>query len=67
MQVTRERVVEDIRRIAKKLGKNQLSRSEFCSNSEISYWHVWKLFDSWNEAVVEAGLVPHTEKVKLPD
>ena len=65
MQITREKIIEEIRRVANKLGKNQLSLSEFRSNSEISDWHIWKLFDGWNEAIKGAGLTPHTEKEKI--
>ncbi|HGJ66775.1 TPA: hypothetical protein ENS27_15545 [bacterium] len=65
--MTQERIIEEIKRIAQKLGKNQLSLSEFRSNSDISDWHIWKLFASWNEAVQKAGLTLHTEKAKIAE
>lgn len=58
MKITREEIINEIRHISNKLGKDKLSRSEFRSNSVISLWHVDKLFDSWNEAISEAGLIP---------
>ena len=67
MLITREKIIEEIKRIAKKVGKNQLSRREFHSNSEISDRQIGKLFDSWNEAIEEAGLTPHTENVKIDE
>lgn len=67
VEITRERIIGEIRRIAEELGSDQLSLSKFHSNSEISKWHIWKLFDSWNEAIEEAGLVPHTEKEKISE
>ena len=67
MQITREIVLEEIRRIARELGKNQLSLSEFRSNSDVSKWQIWNLFDGWNEAVMEAGLEPHREKEKIDE
>ena len=66
--MTREIIIGEIRRIAKELGQSQLSRSEFLANSEISKWYIDKLFGGcWNEAVAEAGLVPHTEKDKIDE
>ena len=67
MQITREKIIDEIRRIAKELGQNQLSRSEFRRHSDISDWQLYKIFDSWNEATEEAGLLPHTEKEKIDD
>jgi hypothetical protein len=65
MEVTREALIEEIRRVARELGKDRVSLSEFRLNSKISDWYIWKLFDSWNEATKEAGLLPHEEKKKI--
>jgi hypothetical protein len=67
METTRETIIGEIRRVARELGSNQLSLSEFRSESEISTWHIWRLFDSWNEAVSGASLIPHTEKEKIAE
>lgn len=65
MQVTQEKLIKEIRRIAKHLGQNQLSGSEFRKHSGISQFHIYKLFDNWNDAIEKAGLIPHTEKYKI--
>ena len=67
VEITRDTIINEIKRIAEQLGKNQLSLSEFRSNSKISDWHIWKIFESWNDAVEEAGLNPHMEKQKMDD
>lgn len=68
MQITREQLIEEIKKVAKKLGKETLSRKEFVSNSEIhSDGPILKFFDNWNEAVEEAGLIPHTENRKIDE
>jgi len=43
------------------------SRAEFMAHSGITEYHVLKWFPSWNAAVAEAGLKPHTGNVKLDD
>lgn len=67
VKITREEIIEEIRRIANKLGKDKLSRSEFRSNSMVSLWHVDKLFDSWNDAIREAGLVPVPQRKRIQE
>ncbi len=63
----RETIVREIKRIAGELGTNTLSRPQFKSKSGISEWQVYKYFDTWNEAVEEAGLIPYTEKKRIDD
>jgi len=65
METTRETIIEDIKRVAKDLNQKQLFLSEFRTNSDISDYFIWRLFDSWNEAIKESGLIPHTEKEKI--
>lgn len=65
MEITRETIIEDIKIVAKDLNQKQLSLSEFRTNSDISDYFIWRLFDSWNDAVKEAGLIHHTEKEKI--
>jgi hypothetical protein len=54
----RETIIKEIRRIAQETGTDTVSNSEFRSKSGISEWHIFKHFDSWNEAVEAAGLTP---------
>lgn len=63
----RETILKEIRRVAHEIGANTLSRPEFTSKSDISKWQIYKHFDSWNDAVQQAGLIPHTEKEKIED
>jgi Homing endonuclease associated repeat len=58
LEHTRESLVEDLRRVARQLGKKSVSRTEFIRDTGISEWHVLKHFDSWNDFVVAAGLQP---------
>lgn len=62
----RETIIQGIRRIATELGVTTLSRSEFKSKSDISEWQIYKHFDSWNEAVQAAGLIP-TDVSRIDD
>jgi len=63
----RKTIIQEIRRVAQEIGADTLSRPEFTSKSDISTWQIYKYFDSWNEAVEEAGLIPHTEKERIGD
>lgn len=54
----RETIVKEIKKIAREIGSDTVSRSEFKSRSGISEWQIYKYFDSWNEAVEAAGLTP---------
>lgn len=65
--MTREMIIGEIRRIAGELGTKQLPRSEFRTHSSIPEGHIYRLFDSWNEAVAQADLVPHTENKKIAE
>ena len=58
MEVTREVLVEEIKRIANKLGRDYLSITEFSAETGISLSQVLRYFDKWNDAVKEAGLRP---------
>jgi hypothetical protein len=58
LDMDKEIITQEIRRIAAELGSGSLSRSQFKSKSGISEWQIYKYFDSWNEAVTAAGLNP---------
>ena len=39
-----------------------MPRSKFKKNTDISDWQIYKVFESWNEAVAAAGLQPDLSK-----
>jgi hypothetical protein len=49
-------MVEQLREIAERLGKETVSRSEFLRESGLTEWQVMKRFDAWNDLVLAAGL-----------
>lgn len=58
-----ESLLDELRRVAKDLGKNSLTKVEFDSRAKgISSSGVEKRFDGWNEAVIRAGLQPSNRK-----
>jgi hypothetical protein len=65
--VTKEEIIEELKRVANLLGKNQVSRSEFTRHSKITSSCVERTFGTWNKAVEAAGLVPATMFFKLSD
>lgn len=60
----RQKVIKEIKRIAKEKNLETVSLSVFRNNSDVSITKMWKTFNSWREAVKEAGLIPDTTKVK---
>lgn len=65
MYIDRSYIINEFKRVSKKLGKKSIPRRDFLSNSNISEWHIMKLFGSYNEAVIAAGLKP-IPKMKRP-
>jgi len=63
---TRKSLIQEIKRVAKTLDKETVSRTEFIQGSGISEWHVLKHFDCWNDFVRAAGLQP-TDVSRIPD
>lgn len=55
---TKEQILDEIKRIALKLGVTSLKRNDFQKNSRISLSTVSYHYGSWNKAVKEAGLTP---------
>jgi len=51
-------IIEEIQRIAVKLGRKSVKKTEFSRNSKIGISTVRYHFGSWNKAVEAAGLVP---------
>lgn len=60
----KDAVLNAIRKAAKEIGE-PLSRSAFTRHSGIGEYHVLNHFESWNEAVKAAGLVPHSANLKI--
>lgn len=60
----RQKVIEEIKRIAKEKNLETISLSVFRNNSKVSVTKMWKTFNSWREAIKEAGLKPDITKVK---
>lgn len=60
----KQQVIEEIKRIAKEKNLKTMSLAVFRNSSVISVTRMWKTFNSWREAVQEAGLKPDTTKIK---
>lgn len=60
----KQQVIEEIKRIAREKHLETVSLSVFRNNSDVSITRMWKTFNSWRDAVKEAGLKPDTTKVK---
>jgi hypothetical protein len=58
MAYSKEQIINEIRAIAKKLGKNSLKSREWKKNSSISLKAVENKFNGWTNAVLAAGLKP---------
>ena len=54
-------LIDELKRVAKQVGKNELSQSEFNENSEISANAIYRRFGSWTKGLELAGL----EAVKM--
>jgi hypothetical protein len=64
---TREKLIDQIKGVAKTLDKKTVSRTEFIRESGIREYHVLKHFDGWNDFVRAAGLEPDISNVKIED
>ncbi len=67
MEVTKDLVIREIQRVAKEKGGGILSRAEFFAASEVSAWHVYRLFDGWRDACKAAGVAAPEQNVKIDD
>lgn len=67
MAVDKKALLREAKRIAQENNANTLSRAQFKSKSGISLWQVYKHFDSFNDFVEAADLIPHTEKERIDD
>lgn len=64
--MTKQVIIDTIRNLAEKKGRDWLTRSEFLAESGISQHQFANYFARWNDAVVEAGLNP-LDKTGRPD
>jgi len=67
MPVDRDTIIKEIQRVAREKGVNKLSRSDFISETGISAWKLYQVFDSWHEACELAGLDLHYQHIKIDD
>ncbi len=59
-------LLQTAKELARRLGQESISKSAFKREAGISDWHVLKHFDSWNQFVAAAGLVPRDHGL-IPD
>ena len=59
-------LLRTIKDLAAKLDRDTVSKSAFKRETGIGDWHVLEHFDTWNEFVAAAGLVPH-DHGPIPD
>ena len=59
---SRNQIIFEIQRIAKKLNSETVSKADFSKESNISLNQIYKYFSGWMEAVSEAGLIPNTKR-----
>lgn len=57
-QFSHQELIELVQEVARRLGKEKVSRSEFFRETGVSEWQILKHFESWNNFVKDAGLVP---------
>ncbi len=60
MSITRDQVIEDIRRVADELHTNCLSRSEYLRHGRFSEYRIYEDGGTWGAICTEAGLVTKT-------
>ena len=59
-------LLQTVKELARRLGEESISKSTFKRETGISDWHVLKHFDTWNQFVAAAGLVPR-DHGPIPD
>lgn len=63
---TRDDLIASIREVAVRLDAEAVPRATWQRETGINHYHVYKLFDSWNEFVREAGLRAD-DRSRVPD
>lgn len=59
-------LLQTVKELGRRLGQDTVSKSTFKRETGIGDWHVLKHFDSWNQFVTAAGLVPR-DHGPIPD
>lgn len=67
MELNKEQIIKEIKRVASRKGVTTLTWLEFCSATGISRHRIQKIFDGWREACKLAGLQPNYDSVKIDD
>jgi hypothetical protein len=67
MSQNRETIIKEIQRVARKKNVNKLTRSEFSSETGISQWQIYQIFNGWREACEEAGLEPYYQNIRIDE
>lgn len=65
MPIDRDFIIREIQRVARDKNKNQLTHSEFITETGISAWQIYQLFDGWREACELAGLRPYDKNITI--
>jgi hypothetical protein len=61
-ELSRNDLIEQLRAIGERRGKDTIARSEFLRETGLTEWQVMKQFDSWNALVEAAGLRPYRNR-----
>jgi len=68
MKADRNTIIDAIRKLATQNKVHTMTRGEFTSQTGISAWRIYEVFDGgWREAVEAAGLTPHYQNVPIDD
>jgi hypothetical protein len=62
-----EDLLAKARDVAKKLGKQTISRSEFCRHTGVSANQIYQHFDGIRDLCAQAGLIPNEQNVRLEE
>jgi hypothetical protein len=66
MSYSREELLAELASIAQRIGERSISRRTWVRETGITASQVYRHFDSWNEFVTVAGLVPD-DRSRIPD
>lgn len=66
-RVTPEQVTEQLRKVAKKLGREDLTVEDFNSHAEFSVAPVRSIYKTWSKALAAAGLTVRATSVRYSD
>ena len=63
----RQKIIEEIARVAKEKGKRILSRGDFLAATGISQRGINQCFDGWRDACEQAGISAHASKTRIDE